>query len=377
MGDLLFGYGFFVSYAHADGERYPKALADRLQERGFQVFLDSRVYVAGDDLRRATRRRVRMSKYLLAVVGPRALTSHWVLVELQRCLEAGRVPIAISLDRALEDADPTNPVKQLLQDKIFIADTGQEGTGDPARDTLAKVVESFKATRQDLVRTRAVAGAVVILLVALGLAGWQYLLAERRAERAQEQQALRFVAEADRQLFRDPRQAVMLAAQAVAASPSEPSKSTARGAVRRALEVIDRRQDLQREANWGSNLFQSYIAGTWFEADLGARYNRAGNLLLLTTERGSSGANPPGDAVLLDTQTLETIPLDIGPAWGTGKVKPGHIASFRVKSDVAPFEMPFVFTSGYKEVSRNPKLRRSMRKLSSIGNTVKPVQLVF
>ena len=101
LGDLLFGYDFFVSYAHADGEDYPRALADRLQEKGFRVFLDSRVYVAGDDLRLATRRRIRMSKYLLVVVRPHALESFWVLTELQRCLESGRIPIAINVDQAL------------------------------------------------------------------------------------------------------------------------------------------------------------------------------------------------------------------------------------------------------------------------------------
>ena len=315
------------------------------------MFLDSRVYVAGDDLRHATRRRIRMSKYLLAVVGPCALTSRWVLTEVQRCLKVGGVPIAINLSRTLENADRSNPLKLLLEDKIFVADASNTGDDEPDRDTVAKVIDSFKATRQDLIRTRAVAGAVVVLLLAIVFAGWQHVVAERRAERAQEQQALRFVADADRQLFSNPQQAVILAAQGVAASPSETSRKTAQGAVQRALAVIEQRQDLQKETNWGSNFFQSYIAGAWFEADLGARYNRAGNLLLLTTERGSSGANPPGDAVLLDTQTLETIPLDIGVPWGTLELGPGPIASFRVNSDVSPLKIPFVFTSGYKKVS--------------------------
>ncbi len=39
LGDFVFGYDFFVSYAHGDGGNYPRQLADRLQRSGFHVFL--------------------------------------------------------------------------------------------------------------------------------------------------------------------------------------------------------------------------------------------------------------------------------------------------------------------------------------------------
>jgi hypothetical protein len=46
VGDFLFGFDFFISYAHSDGRQYPQKLADLLKSKGFRVFLDSRVYVA-------------------------------------------------------------------------------------------------------------------------------------------------------------------------------------------------------------------------------------------------------------------------------------------------------------------------------------------
>ena len=42
---------------------YPRRLAALLDEAGFKVFLDAEVYGPGDDLRSATRRRVRMSTF--------------------------------------------------------------------------------------------------------------------------------------------------------------------------------------------------------------------------------------------------------------------------------------------------------------------------
>jgi hypothetical protein len=343
-GDLLFGYDFFISYAHSDGEPYVKALADRLKEKGFRVFLDSRVYVAGDDLRLATERRVRMSKYLLVVVRPHALDSAWVLTELKVSINAGRTPIAISVNHTLQRAPEENALRQLLADKVYIDEIVESGKDEPHSDTVGKILVSFKATRQDLVRSRAVAAALIVLFTAGAMAGWQYLLAQRRAEQARDQRALRYVADADRQLFQSPQQAVLLAAQGLAAGPTDMTRTAAQGAVERALQVIAKRQAVQKQANWGSNPLQSYIAGEWFEADLAARYSKNGQQMLVTTERGASGPNPPGEALLVNPETLQTTLLDLGPAWGTSPydhLATGLLASFQVRSDAANTEIPF------------------------------------
>src|SRR6202140_353289 len=66
--DRLFGYDFFISYAWHDGPEYPRQLAERLTQSGFSVFIDTREFVPGIDLRTSTKRRIRMSSQLLVIV---------------------------------------------------------------------------------------------------------------------------------------------------------------------------------------------------------------------------------------------------------------------------------------------------------------------
>jgi len=98
LTDFIFGYDIFISYAWQDGSQYPLTLKQRLEASRFKVFLDKTGYVAGTDLRQATRRRVRMSTVLLVVVRPHALESRWVLKEVQESLAAKRSVIAIDIN---------------------------------------------------------------------------------------------------------------------------------------------------------------------------------------------------------------------------------------------------------------------------------------
>ena len=118
--DFVFGYDFFISYAHGDGLYCPESLANHLQKMGYSVFLDTRGYVAGVDLRIATRRRIRMSRTLVVVARPQALASDWVRREVETCLEHGRTPVVVDVNRTLEDAPEDTPVKRLLRDKLFV-----------------------------------------------------------------------------------------------------------------------------------------------------------------------------------------------------------------------------------------------------------------
>src|SRR5438876_9398964 len=102
--DFLFGYDVFISYAWADGTEYPPGLSRRLQERRFKVFLDQEIYLPGEDLSQATRRRVRMSTLLIVILRPSALRSPWVLREVQESLAAGRTPLVININGTFEAA---------------------------------------------------------------------------------------------------------------------------------------------------------------------------------------------------------------------------------------------------------------------------------
>ena len=181
LADLLFGFDYFISYAHADGRRYARELADRLEALGFSVFLDERVYVAGDDLQVATRRRIRMSKKLVVVVREHVLGSDWVRKEIDVALSRGRVPIAIDINETLAHAPADNPIKRALSDKIFIPEALEDADGEPSQTVVMKLARSFEATRQQTLRIRALSAATALFAVLAVVAGWQYQVARANA----------------------------------------------------------------------------------------------------------------------------------------------------------------------------------------------------
>jgi WD40 repeat protein len=183
--DLLLGYDFFISYSHADGEDYPANLAERLhsQSLGYKVFLDREGYVAGDNLRLATQRRVRMSRYLIIVAGPHAMDSIWVRREVNACLKYKRIPIVIDLDRTFHNASLENDLKQLLIDSVRIDESMRDD--QPSDATITQLQEAFHARRQDSVRMRLAAVLVFVFALIAGLAIWQYYSAESARKEAE------------------------------------------------------------------------------------------------------------------------------------------------------------------------------------------------
>lgn len=145
LSDLFFGYDYFISYQHGDGLICPGALSERLQSLGYHVFLDRTGYAAGDDLSTMTRRRVRMSSYLIVVARPGALTrSDWVMREVHVCIGAGRTPIIVDVDRcfltltvadadadadAAETARLTN-LRTALENRLRIPETSTATVGE-------------------------------------------------------------------------------------------------------------------------------------------------------------------------------------------------------------------------------------------------------
>jgi hypothetical protein len=194
--DLVFGYDFFISYAHADGTNYPKHLADQLHEAGFAVFLDARVYVPGDDLKVATRRRIRMSRKLVVIARPKALESDWVRKEVEECLAAARTPIVVDVNRTLQSADPAGPVRTLLADKLYISEGCDDPDGEPSSMVVTELSRSFRATRQETLRLRLVGAAAVTFALVAVLAFWQFRVAQRQRDLAETQRE-RAVANAD------------------------------------------------------------------------------------------------------------------------------------------------------------------------------------
>lgn len=182
--DIVFGYDYFISYSHHDGLNYPRQLSERLKASGFSVFLDKEVYGGGDDLSAATRRRVRMSTYLVVVARDAAMNqSRWVVEEVRECLAAKRTPIVIDLNNAFEKAPGERPLKALLANRLFIdEDPPVEGTasydGEPSDSVIEELRRGFKAMRRNTLRLR-IMTLVAVVLAGLAIASlWLYFRAD-------------------------------------------------------------------------------------------------------------------------------------------------------------------------------------------------------
>ncbi|MBC8354423.1 MAG: TIR domain-containing protein [Planctomycetes bacterium] len=197
MVDFLFGFDFFISYSHADGKQYPARLTSELEKAGLRTFLDTQVYVPGDDLSRATRRRVRMSKYLVVIARPSALDSPWVLKEVQVCLESGVKVIVVNVNDAFASAGVDNALKRLLGDHLRVDERTDETDGEPTNHVMGELIRSFKATRRDVVRSRTVTAVAAVLFVSVLVASAMFWRAEvaRGVAKARRIEAERLLAE--------------------------------------------------------------------------------------------------------------------------------------------------------------------------------------
>jgi WD40 repeat protein len=177
--DLVFGYDYFVSYAHADGKTYPSRLAEALSQK-YNVFLDEWQHRLGDDLNQATRRRVRMASHLIVVFGPKTSMSNWVYEEVKIAHEAGQQIVVIDLDGAYENVDPGNKFRVLLENRIRRSETIVDGSA-PSPNLLQTLERDFKGERQDRRRLRFFRGAFAIVFALLIAAVISAVLAHRRA----------------------------------------------------------------------------------------------------------------------------------------------------------------------------------------------------
>jgi WD40 repeat protein len=218
--DFALGYDFFVSYAHADGRSYPAGLMAALERVGFKVCLDARTYVPGDDLRFVTQRRVKMSKYLLVVAGPHALTSVWVGREVDVALKCGRSVIVVDVNSAFAGAPSDVPLRGRLLNHIYLTESVSEDVSVPSTTVIAELQRSFAATRQDAVRFRLATGLMFLFLGVAVFAGVQWWEARQRLLLSQSR-ALAALSNAEPQMDI----ASLLGVEAVRANPSSEARA--------------------------------------------------------------------------------------------------------------------------------------------------------
>src|SRR5262245_27736575 len=180
--DRIFGYDFFVSYSHADGQHYPRQLKDRLEEAGFKVFLDQTGYAAGMDLRRETSRQVRKSRKVVIVGRSGALASDWVRREVDVGLAHHKTPVIININGAVQAARDNSRLAAMAVENhwLRLEETLPDAESPPSDRAVAELIRSFQATRQETKRQRIVATAAAVFAVAAAVALWQAVEANRQ-----------------------------------------------------------------------------------------------------------------------------------------------------------------------------------------------------
>lgn len=226
--DRLFGFDFFVSYSHADGKLYPRRLATALVERGFSVFLDEKVYVAGEELSAVTERRIAQSRRLIVVCASGAVRSKWVRREVEIFSTRAGHPLVIERDETLQNDPEAAWLRDLLRDTLTLRDF-VAGSDDPSPETIDRLVQSFQSRRLDQVRTFLFAVAAILFGI-LALTAW--FQRSRAVTEARRAISSRLAIESRAQLERDPIRAVELARCAMESDPLLAAQESLVSAVR-------------------------------------------------------------------------------------------------------------------------------------------------
>jgi hypothetical protein len=200
---LIFGFDFFVSYRHADGDKFARSLSSQLEKRGFDCFLDAKHYEAGGNLPRMQARALRRSSKLLVVVSPKAHASStqgtdWLLAEIQEFKWVNRHktfgPVLVPIgSEATFDAERFPDSKLLPElpipkgDNICIFDPACERNGEVSPLTIDKLENDFTQHRTRTNRLAFVWGAAVLSVALVVLA----VVADMRATAQQRNVELR------------------------------------------------------------------------------------------------------------------------------------------------------------------------------------------
>lgn len=174
LRDWLWGYDFFISYHWGSGGSYAVALAQRLRDRRYDVFLDRGAFAMGDNWRTVGTYAIRNTKRLVLVATREAITeSDPVAYEVTAFRSRGRqvIPIIfndrterIGLESIFGLGRDKSPILFRISDmQLYIredADRLMKGPSERAVDELAKTSTIMR--RRDL-RSLFVLGIVTAL----------------------------------------------------------------------------------------------------------------------------------------------------------------------------------------------------------------------
>ena len=179
LRDWVWGYDYFISYAHDDGIEYPNALKEYLERDGYRVCIDRDDFYTGAALVSSTRRRIRMSKYLIVVGLPAAIyDSEWVYREVKEYLSKPKRPnqsgpLIIDINetvlQGIEDKCNLSKLLTLIEESDWIRLTDEIDPGNSSPININESISpelkrSFSGRRSETRRLRIQTVALASLL---------------------------------------------------------------------------------------------------------------------------------------------------------------------------------------------------------------------
>jgi hypothetical protein len=188
----LWGYDFFISYHWASGGAYAVALAGRLRDRNYDVFLDRAEYAMGDPWRSVGERALRNTQRLVLVATREAVTqSEPVAHEVKAFTARGRqvIPVVFFAGSAegnvstLADLDrQAHPTLGHIPDsQLYIEEDAANLPRGPSEAVVDQLVRTHRVMRRRNVRAAllGVVAAILIAFLAFAVASWGNAEVER------------------------------------------------------------------------------------------------------------------------------------------------------------------------------------------------------
>lgn len=198
--DRLFGYDFFLSYSHSDGQNYVRALKKALEARRFRICVDLSEFSVGDSIGEITQRRLKMSRRLVLVCRPGAVVSRYVRQEVETFVALGRRPITVDWNGTLS-SEQAAWLRAVVGDDLFVAERSSEIDGAPSPNVVDALERSFVVRRTETVRTYVFAAIAMVLLA---LAAGAIVLGLQARAQERDARAGQFAAESTYERLRDP-----------------------------------------------------------------------------------------------------------------------------------------------------------------------------
>jgi WD40 repeat protein len=201
----LFGYDIFLSYARKDAAGYAAALAVRLRDLDYSVFLDQDDAPASLELTPTLEKALARSRTLVVVVSQEAPASQWVQLEVERFTSThpGRAVAAIDIGSTFANLSTAGTSLAALRARnpIWISERpGATETSEPAPATIDAISGLQLHLRSNQKRRWTVRGVIAALAVFGAIAIWQARTANSNAREAGLQRDAAILAQRQAQL---------------------------------------------------------------------------------------------------------------------------------------------------------------------------------